>query len=70
MSNTKNTTPSVTVGEVTDAIEVLVRASKVIPNLGNLITDTLYGSNDDDFLKMLNQAGGKATQRLLNRLHD
>ena len=47
MSNTKNTTDnSVTIGEVCDAIETLVKASKVIPNLGNLITDSLYGSQD------------------------
>ena len=71
MINKENTTNnSVTIGEVCDAIEVLVRASKSIPNLGNLITDSLYGSQDDDYLKMLNQAGGKATNIFLDRLHD
>lgn len=64
MSNTHNTTKdsSVTIGEVVDAIEVLVRASKVIPNLGNILTDRTYGSHDADFLKMLEQAGGNVTR--------
>ena len=67
---TPQTDNSVTIGDVTDAIEVLVKASKVIPNLGNILTDRLYGSHDDAYLKMLNRAGGNAVNIFLDRLHD
>ena len=67
---TPQTDNSVTIGDVTDAIEVLVKASKVIPNLGNILTDRLYSSHDDAYLKMLNRAGSNAANIFLDRLHD
>jgi hypothetical protein len=58
----KNQTTPVTIGEVCDAIQVIVNASKVMGanSLGRIVTDELYGSHDAAYIAMLEIAGERA----------
>ena len=63
MTNTEKTqTTPVTIGDVCDAIQVLVNASKVMgaKSLGRIVTDELYGSHDAAYIAMLEIAGERA----------
>jgi len=63
MENTEKTqTTSVTIGDVCNAIEVIVNASKVMgaKSLGRIVTDELYGSHDAAYIAMLEIAGERA----------
>jgi len=55
-------TSAVTIGEVCDAIQVIVNASKVMgaKSLGRIVTDELYGSHDAAYIAMLEIAGERA----------
>ena len=55
-------TSAVTIGEVCDAIQVIVNASKVMgaKSLGRIVTDELYGSLDAAYIAMLEIAGERA----------
>ena len=72
MKNNTPQTKSLTIGEVTDAIEVLVKAANVIgiEQMGAILTDRLYASHDDSYLRMLCKAGSNATNIFLDHLHD
>ena len=63
MENTEKTqTTPVTIGDVCNAIEVIVNASKVMgaKSLGRIVTDELYGSHDAAYIAMLEIAGERA----------
>jgi len=63
MKNTeKNQTTPVTIGDVCDAIQVIVNASKFMgaESLGRIVTDELYGSHDAAYVAMLEIAGERA----------
>ena len=63
MTNTEKTqTTPVTIGDVCDAIQVIVNASKVMgaKSLGRIVTDELYGSHDAAYIAMLEIAGERA----------
>jgi len=63
MTNTEKTqTTPVTIGDVCNAIEVIVNASKVMgaKSLGRIVTDELYGSHDAAYIAMLEIAGERA----------
>jgi len=63
MTNTEKTqTTPVTIGDVCNAIEVIVNASKVMgaKSLGRIVTDELYGSHDAAHIAMLEIAGERA----------
>ena len=63
MTNTeKNQTTPVTIGDVCDAIQVIVNASKVMgaKNLARILTYELYGSHDAAYIAMLEIAGERA----------
>ena len=55
-------TKEVNIGEVCDAIQVIVNASKVMgaKSLGRIVTDELYGSHDAAYIAMLEIAGERA----------
>ena len=52
----------VSIGEVCSAIETIIYASKVMGSqaFANIITDKLYSSHDESFIKMLELAGERA----------
>jgi hypothetical protein len=63
MTNTEKTqTTPVTIGDVCDAIQTIVNASKVMgaKSLGRIVTDELYGSHDAAYIAMLEIAGERA----------
>lgn len=63
MTNTEKTqTTPVTIGDVCDAIQTIVNASKVMgaESLGRIVTDELYGSHDAAYIAMLEIAGERA----------
>jgi hypothetical protein len=63
MTNTEKTqTTPVTIGDVCDAIQVIVNASKIMgaKSLGRIVTDELYGSHDAAYIAMLEIAGERA----------
>ena len=63
MENTEKTqTTPVTIGDVCNAIEVIVNASKIMgaKSLGRIVTDELYGSHDAAYIAMLEIAGERA----------
>ena len=53
---------TVTIGEVVTALETIVNASKVMGEmtLARIMTDELYTSHDESFIKMLELAGDRA----------
>ena len=53
---------TVTIGEVVTALETIVNASKVMGEmtLARIMTDKLYSSHDESFIKMLELAGERA----------
>tara|TARA_R110002167_G_scaffold364697_1_gene587116 strand:- start:2436 stop:2744 length:309 start_codon:yes stop_codon:yes gene_type:complete len=55
-------TSAVSIGEVCDAIQVIVNASKIMgaKSLGRIVTDELYGSHDAAYIAMLEIAGERA----------
>ena len=59
MTKTAN---SLTIGEITDSIENVITATKLVgaQRFSVILTDTLYSSNDPEFLEMLVLAGERA----------
>jgi len=55
-------TSAVSIGDVCDAIQVIVNASKIMgaKSLGRIVTDELYGSHDAAYIAMLEIAGERA----------
>ena len=53
---------TVTIGDVVTALETIVNASKVMGEmtLARIMTDKLYSSHDESFIKMLELAGERA----------
>ena len=61
-NTTNNKMNTVTIGEVVTALETIVNASKVMGELtlARIMTDKLYASHDETFIKMLELAGDRA----------